>query len=519
MINISWGIDAYLSGSWVDITGDVRITTAAVSIKKGLTGSAPTDRQAQTGTLSFALDNSTANSGGKLGYYSPDNANCRAGFGIGTRLRFWLQDSGATKRYKFHCKIVHIGPSFGIYRDRAVDVQAVDYMEYLAQTKLSLIPVQLGKRVDELIATVIAILAVAPQATSYAISPTTLAFAMHNDQDEKTTAMAAIQKLLQSDLGYLFVAGDNTIGETLTYQSRYSRHLSSTVLATLNDSMDDFALERNVDNIFNDVRVTTYPLRVDTSGTTVMATAQSEFSIPQGGSLSATMRYRDPLGGFQRISGYDMVAPVAGTDYRFTAIPSSGGSELNPQITITPTFGANSALLQISNGGSVNAYSGGSELFQIRGRGVYLYDPFEAIHVDESSGTTYGKRTLTFDMPYQNDINVGDAFSVELLSRYKLPTSMINGVRFAANRSTTFQDYGAQREIGDRVAIAETVTGINAQFFIQGIEYQIPAPNLLFVRWLLEPKANVGNIGMWGTNAGDSGVWGTNSADSTDWVF
>lgn len=522
MISISSGFDMFLSGSWVDVTQDVRWTPGPI-IRRGFSGSTPTDRVANTGTLTLDLNNAANNSGGKLGYYSPDHANCRAGFGIGTRIRYWLKDSASVKRYRFHGKIVEITPTFGVLRERNVSIQAVDFMEYLAETKINLLTVQTGKRPDELIAIIIGNLPIAPLATSYAISPATLAYALHADLDEKTTGMNAIQKIVQSDLGYVFVAGDSSSGETFTYQNRHSRILQTTVLATLTDTMTDLKVGRRAGDVFNDVRVTTHPVRLDTSGMVVLATAQTEFIVPAGGTVTPTLQYRDPAGN-ARVSGIEMIPPEGGTnnggpDYKFTAIPGSGGSELNGVMTVTASFGANSALLTIINGGAVSAYSGGKELFQLRGRGVYLYDPVVAIHADPASGTTYGNRSISYDLPYESDINIGDAFSAEILSRYKSPISNIESVSFSANRSTTLQDYAALRDIGDRISLVETLTGINSQFFINSVEYEYAAPGILFINWLLEPIGNVGDVGIWGTNAGDSGVWGTNEADSTDWIF
>jgi len=76
----------YLGGFWVDITGDVR-NSSPVVWKRGRASTDVDDLTANTGTLSFVLDNSQANSGAKLGYYSYGHADCRAGFGPGALTR------------------------------------------------------------------------------------------------------------------------------------------------------------------------------------------------------------------------------------------------------------------------------------------------------------------------------------------------------------------------------------------------------------------------------------------------
>jgi hypothetical protein len=507
-----------LGSAWVDVSADVRARPAP-RWRRGFNGSAPTDRVAGTGTLSLVLDNSAGNSGGLLGYYSPDNANLRSGFGVGTRIRVTMTDSLSTLYYRFHGRIIAIDPEAGQYKGRGVSIQAVDYMDHMANTNLERLAVQIAERPDEVITTIVSSLPIAPLSTNYATGLETLAYALHVDRDEKTTAMNAAQKTMQSDLGYLFVSGDTLTGEVLSYQNRYTRIFNTTVGATLSDTMTGLSVRRRSDRIYNDVRVSTHPVRIDAAATTVLATAQQEFNVGAGQTITITLRYRDPSGGSNRVSGTAMVSPVDGTDYEFTATAASGSNDLTGQVTNTAYFGSNSAEMAITNNAAVTAYSGGAEIYQVRGKGIYPYDPVESISQDATSQATYGTRTLNFNMPYQSNINTGIAFSAELLRRYKDPTSDVEAVTFVANRSTAFFDYAVQLDIGDRVSITETVTGISSEFFINAVELEYRTSTAIFCTWLLEPTQNAGNVGLWGTDASDSGVWGTDETDSTDWVF
>ena len=83
----TWILQMELNGTWVDVTGDV-MGDSPKTLSRGIDGTAVTDRVAKVGTFSFVLDNSTSNSGGLMGYYSLDNANCRSGFKIGTKVRW-----------------------------------------------------------------------------------------------------------------------------------------------------------------------------------------------------------------------------------------------------------------------------------------------------------------------------------------------------------------------------------------------------------------------------------------------
>ena len=42
-------------------------------------------------------------------------------------------------------------------------------------------------------------------------------------------------------------------------------------------------------------------------------------------------------------------------------------------------------------------------------------------------------------------------------------------------------------QIGDKITVTETQTGINRSFFINGIEYELQPPAHLTVRYILEP--------------------------------
>src|SRR4030065_1368367 len=76
----TYHIDLKLDGvNWTDVTADAR-ASVEIAVQYGISGTGPADRVAQTGTLSFALDNSEHNSGGLIGYYAPGHANCRNGF-------------------------------------------------------------------------------------------------------------------------------------------------------------------------------------------------------------------------------------------------------------------------------------------------------------------------------------------------------------------------------------------------------------------------------------------------------
>lgn len=470
-------LEMYLEGAWVDVSHDV-LAEPGLSFFRGIMGSGPTDRVARTGTMAFLLNNSNGNSGGLLGYYSPDNANCRTDFGLGTLCRLVVALSGTTY-YKFYGRIVTIEPAPGQYLERSVSVMCTDYMDMLAANKLRLLSIQTSTTVDAVIDAVVDAMPVAPLAVSYASGPDTLAYALNVDLDERTTSYTAIQKAVQTDLGYVFVRGDTTGGETLTYQTRHTRATSATSSATLTDTMNKLNVIRSRENIYNDIRVTTYPVFVDGAATTVLFTLQQEFAVAPGATITKVFRYTDPGGAGTRVSGTN----VAISDQGFSATPAGVGTDLNASMTIVETYGANSASFVITNGAAVTAYC---NTFELQGKGVYPYDPVESVAADSASQTAHGLRTLTYNMPYQQSTNVGEDFAAELLRRYKNPYSEVGGVGFIATPITGLLDEAISLDIGDRITIAETVTGISADYFINAVALTFLAPDIVTCLWTLE---------------------------------
>lgn len=473
-----WGIEAYLAGTWTAIS-DVMMRSA-VSINRGIRGSGVLDRIASTGILSCTLNNAASNSGGTLGWYSPDHANARAGWDIGTRLRCYLT-SGTTTRYVYHGRVSSIEPDFGLYRERGVSVQTADYMDIMANYKVNQIAFQSAKRPDEVIGTVVASLSIAPQATNYIADQETLTYALHTEQDEKSTAMNVAQKIAQSSLGYIYVSGDGTMGETLVYEPRFYRQAYLTSAGTFSDTMQGLSVKRDSAKIYNTIKDTVYPVSVGAS-LVVLASSPSVFSIPPSGTITKTFRYRDPNAGSNRVSGTGMVTPVADTDYRFSTTPTGSGNDANSSMTVSVTYGSNTASVTFTSTSTNTVYC---NLFQMRGYMVSVYDPAEIVREDSASQLAYGEKTLTISQPYQNSTTYAEGVADWLLVKYKDPTSDISEI--VLKSTPEFEPYIVSLDISSRITIVETVTGTSGDFFINQVSYRISEGGMVEAKYTLEP--------------------------------
>jgi hypothetical protein len=476
MTALTWDIQLYI-GSWTSVKEDT-VLVVPVEWSGGATSSDPVGvRIAGTGVLSFALDNSSSNSGGLQGYYSPGHTNCRAGFARGTKVRVSLTSGGTTRYWKF--KIVDAIPMPGIYRERYTSVTAVDYINELASRRVERIPVQTNVTSDTLYQALIDNLPAAPDNTDFGVGVDTFLYAFHDIQDERSTAYSVAQKVALSGLEYFYLTGDATDGETLVSESRHARLVRTTDEATFSNTMVDMAYRQSI--IYNIVRATVHPAYLDTSPETILATLQREIQIGAGATLDPIIfRYRDPDGASSRIAGLDMQTPVAGTDYNMSTYSGGTGNDLNANLSLTVDFGGNSASVTPENTGGTRGFI---NTLNLRGRGLYLYDPIDVVAEDSTSITANGPNELSLNLAYCSNPSVGQDFVDWLLSIWKDPQAPdeIESITFVANRNSTFMGYGCSLDVGSRVVISETVGGASNDFFANRVSRRIEPGNILKV--------------------------------------
>lgn len=476
MTSVTRTVEAKLNGvDWTDISADI-LDVSPLIVRRGIFGNSPTDRVAGIGDMRLLLNNSATNSGAKLGYYSPGHANVRSGFEIGLKVRIKFA-SGATTKTKLVGLATEIDPQFGIYKDRRTSVTVSDWMIIPSNYKLKTLAVQADKRPDQVLTTLKDALPIVPTSTDFDTDPDTYERSLHTERDESTSGRTVMQKLAQSSLSTIFVDGD----DTLVYQSRHGRVSNTTVSATLNDTMTNLRVKRASKDVKTTIKTVTYPVEVDDGIT--LYTAQRELEITPGGTMEFVARYTDPSGSGRRLTGTENhVTPVADTDYKASST-SGSGNDMNGDLGITVTFGANTAKVELTNDGSSTMYI---NLFQLRGDGLFMYDPVEYLIEDETAQAIYGDYVLTYDMPYQDDPNKGKDFGDHLQDVYGAPKNKIEQVVFVANYNETLMGYALNVDVGDRVAIIESLTATNDEYFVNGVEYRY-FNGVLTVTWALAP--------------------------------
>jgi hypothetical protein len=198
--------------------------------------------------------------------------------------------------------------------------------------------------------------------------------------------------------------------------------------------------------------------------------------IASGQSITIQCPYVDPAQKAARVGGTDMIWPVPGFDYTFAA---NSGADLIGGLWISATFGADSAQVSLAN--LHPSLDGTLTLLQLRGRGLYTYQP-----VTVESGDPLGDNPLTFEMPYQGDSTLAKAVADGIASRFKNPAPTDPTVTFCASVSDSLMLAALTSDISTCLVVAETVNG-TLPFWINGVEMRVVAGGLLWVTWHLAP--------------------------------
>jgi len=533
-------VEAKLDGTnWTDITADV---IGNISAEYGIRGNSPLDRVASPGEANIILNNSETNSAGLIGYYTPGGVNCRTGFDTGLIIRIRITHDGRTKT-KFYGRVPQkcISPQPGILSAKRTTVKIRDWIDQASIHELSLPSFQQNKKISEVVAAIVANMPTAPLSTDYKDGQYTFP-SVFDTVRSKTIALSEFQKVAISELGYIYSIPGIASDEVLVVEGQYTRNNDVATLSEIPCSKEDIGklklnaggfLKLNAggylllnckttvtfnnafisasspygENSYNRIKSTAYPRRVDASAVT-LATLQTSIAVNPSESVKFILRYRDPAGISNNVSGINMINPVTTTDYLANSAADGSGTNLTANFSLSVTFGTGDAEITVTNnGGSAGYLLSGSKL---RGYGVYIDDPIDSIEEDTANIAQNGTNQLTLDCRYQADPLNTLSFSQALIDILATPRIDLSSVTFCANRSTAAMLAFMYAEIGMRIHVNETVNGIDGDFYIQNVKYTIQPGGLIYCTWILKNSGyDAYGFAVWDTDAWDDGSkWG-----------
>lgn len=489
------GETTIVDGTLSDITADVD-NNAPINVTYGISGNGPLDRIAATGTMTFSLNNAANNSGGVLGYYSPGHTNVRTGWDLGLLVKLKLTYDGTTY-YKFAGNLVDIEPDAGSYGRRSVMCTAVDWMDEAARAKVKDVTIQTGKRADELVHTLVTnSVSKQPLATSYDEGQSTFEYAFDNLLDTQTTVLRALADCVISELGYLYVKGDTTQGGTLKFEDRHARPKYGAADASFDNSMMGLKVDRGRSDVINRIYVVVHPRTADASVSVLyeLTTTASVPAVSAGRSIQLIAPFKESSIRGYRIAGSSIISPASGTDWVANTAADGTGSNITSDVAVThSSTSANSVTFNIQNNATVTAY-----LTTLQVRGNALKDITETVFSASNitSQGTYGENDVRVSMQYES--NTG-TFATEIaswiLNTTKDARYVISEFTLASNSNDTLMTQSLAREPGDKITIAESVTGIAATggsgaqigYFINGVNMSIRPGGIITTSWVLAP--------------------------------
>ena len=471
----------YAALAWTDVTDDTKGKTPLV-IERGIRDSSPGTRVASTGTCTFALNNLASNSGGVTGYYSPGHASCRSGFGKGIPIRVKQGDD-----VLFFGHVRQIAPTPGKTGGNLSQVMASDFMDAAAVSLLDGVQVAEDVRGDQVFHACVALMARQPNGIISFDGTEVYPLALDNTRDESITVLQEFHRLAVSELGWIYVLRDGR----LVYEARGTRNTFwPDVSVTLDDTMHGIDVAEVSASSLNRVQITVHPRVIDSAATTVLFALANTLQIAAGETKTIIGPYRTVTspGITTRVGGLEMVTPVATTDYTMNASSDGTGVDLTTSMSIVTNFGANGVQFLITNNDAQPAYI---TKLQCRGKGVYDFRTVVVRAQNDAAVASDGVNALTLDMVYQEDANVAQSMADSLLSGYgDLAGTRVQRVEFYPDAAGMPSNLHT-KDVSDRVAISETVTGATGEYYINGVKHEYQWGKLPRITWWLTPAEPV----------------------------
>lgn len=454
---------------WEVITADL-LPDYGFSHYQGLKDTVdPRNRLAQLGKLNAALNNSVKNSAATKGYYSPEHSSCRDGFKQGAGIRVKYTYSGTTRIW-WQGRIYNIDPDPELRGTNITKIEAYDWIFEAAKQFVSGLTVQTDKRGDQAITSVVGIMPLGkrPAEIDLDTGVETNSYMFDTERDERTKIAGVLRRVTLTEFGRVTMSG-----RKLLFLNRHAQVTETTVQYDFDDAAPGVKFKRTnypENAIYTRVKAKSHPRKIDALKTTVLATMNNAILIGVGVTEKVIMRYRDP-DNVARISAVDLhdSFPEESVDYVAKANEDGTGTDLSSSLTVAIVKeSANSVELSIYNGGTQVAYTGGTAgVFQVRGQGMYRFDPIlsESVSSQETLDN-YGDRELEYDLPYGDNPLTADGYSTYILNQTQVPRLDIDLVEYWPEINAGLAAMFIGGEMAERVTCARSMLGLDDDFFI-----------------------------------------------------
>jgi hypothetical protein len=490
-------IEYYNGTQWVDISSYV------VSDLKGNQGFEDAfDRVAYLGLLELQLDN-------RDGLFMPMGGDAirglptLTGFNKGAKIRVSVT-VGTYDKVVWIGRIDSLDADDGIWEEQRVRLLAVDWLEVASRFPMKGSDILLDKNINEAMESLLARMSIQPEDTD--IDTGTVTFpAVFEDVKDKTKAIAEINKLTLSELGYTYLLMDGTLRVEDSSARKGTRALDRVPLYSLENLLlldgDDFFLLDGDTLLLNETEeaqltlsaekldivlknavinrgdVRAYPVRTDTSLVNVFRLGSPLF-IPAGQTVTFTGHYTNPTGG-ETIQATNQQPPVATTDYLMNDLPDGTGNNITSSLAVTAVYYGDVVEYSLTN--FHTAYDGYVTRLYARGYGVYYDTPISAVYEDEESINSQGDTVFELSQKYKRDTYDALVLAKSTVEEYKNPKLRITSAKFKANVNESHMMAFLYLDVGSLISIYENKSGITKHYYILSRNFTITRDNLISV--------------------------------------
>jgi len=491
--------------TWVDLTADI---ISPISVRWGISGNSALDRIADTGVMTFTLNNLD-------GTYTPGLGGALAGWQSGLRVKLTVIYDGIlyTRFYGTIGSINLFSFSLGNYQ---AEITVVDGVDFAAKTPFSWPTILVNQPPD------VAILdALIPVATIYPMYQDidldgTIFPSMFDSVQARTTVYAELAKITNSALGRLYFKKTEVDGETIVFETALHRKgydpldiypigyaeagrllmedggyllletgdnivLDEVRTAEILATMQDLEFKYG-DRILNSVNVSAYPKRTDT-GLTVIFNLDHSLEIASNETIIFRGRFNDLTGGGATVNGTNMAAPVATTDYLMNTESDGTGTNTTADVVISVVYNTEGGTYTIEN---TSGYTGYIIFLQARGYGIYSYNKIDTNVEDATSIIAYGYQRQYIDQKYEQDLANGILQARGWVEMDREPRNAVNTITFIANRNDTLFSGWLNLDVGSLIHVTETNLGIDEHEYIQEVSFEIYQGGLVKVRYIVK---------------------------------
>lgn len=170
-----------------------------------------------------------------------------------------------------------------------------------------------------------------------------------------------------------------------------------------------------------------YSLRtVGGAGSVIWSSSSTPIILKGYSSKTINANYFDATITTKRIAATDQIQPIAGTDLIANTLYDGSGTDVSTRISVSVTFGANSAKITVSNSAAEDCYI---RTLQLRGTPLVQSDE-TVTAVDADSIREFDEYPRTFEVRMLDDTTFAQNYADYVVSKFRTPLNRLETITF-----------------------------------------------------------------------------------------